>query len=162
MRMVTAGLERRARFAQRSAVSFVCVLLSTAMLWAQDATPSPQSAQEYDLTDLIRDWRHKPPPESDPGKKMIVAAPIIGPNPSAGFLIGAAAQMAIFRGTRRRRASPPASRACRSPPRSRCSSTCGSTRSATATAGSSKATIAFRAHRRTSTASAVPHHRCRR
>src|SRR6185295_15024637 len=39
-----------------------------------------------------------PAPPSEPRQRMIVAAPIIGSNPSSGFIFGAAAQVAIFRG----------------------------------------------------------------
>ncbi len=61
--------------------------------------PVEQGTQEFDVGDLLRALRHKEPPtESQPKKKMIVAAPIIGSNPTAGFLIGAAAQMAFYRG----------------------------------------------------------------
>jgi len=78
---------------------FWCLLLPAATLLAQEATPVAQAAEEYDLGDLIRAWRKKPPPPADqPGKRMILAAPIIGSNPSAGFLLGAAAQIASYRG----------------------------------------------------------------
>jgi len=54
---------------------------------------------EMDLPDLMRAWRNKgPAPPSEPRQRMIVAAPIIGSNPSSGFIFGAAAQVAIFRG----------------------------------------------------------------
>jgi outer membrane protein assembly factor BamA len=63
------------------------------------AQPPPAEPDEYDVGQLLRDWRNKPPrPAIAPGEKMIVAAPIIGSNPSAGFLLGAAAQMAFFAG----------------------------------------------------------------
>jgi hypothetical protein len=54
--------------------------------------------EETDVPDLMRAWRHKEPPPSEPRKRMIVAAPIIGSNPSAGFIVGAAAQVTLFRG----------------------------------------------------------------
>ena len=54
---------------------------------------------EMDVPDLMRAWRNKgPAPPSEPRQRMIVAAPIIGSNPSSGFIFGAAAQVAIFRG----------------------------------------------------------------
>jgi outer membrane protein assembly factor BamA len=72
---------------------FVLLVVPAGVICAQ------QPDQETDVRDLIREWRHNgPAPEEPPGKKMIVAAPIIGSNPSAGFLIGVAAQMAFFRG----------------------------------------------------------------
>jgi outer membrane protein assembly factor BamA len=83
---------------RRIAISFALLIVAASTLAAQ----APQAAapdDEMDLGDLVRAWRHKdPPPPDEPGQKMIVAAPIIGSNPSAGFLLGAAAQMAFFRG----------------------------------------------------------------
>jgi len=62
---------------------------------SQAAQPGP----EVDLPTLIRAWRHKPPPpEKDPGHWNIVAAPVIGSNPSSGFIIGGAGQATLFRG----------------------------------------------------------------
>jgi outer membrane protein assembly factor BamA len=72
--------------------------MAVATLAAQAPLTVP-SDEETDIPDVLRAWRHKePPPPSEAGQKMIVAAPIIGSNPSAGFLVGAAAQMALFRG----------------------------------------------------------------
>ena len=65
------------------------------------AAQAPQAVapdEETDVPDLMRAWRHKDPPPSEPRKRMIVAAPIIGSNPSAGFIVGAAAQVTLFRG----------------------------------------------------------------
>jgi hypothetical protein len=57
-----------------------------------------------DLFDLLRRLRHKPP-VSEPGpgasdykKLMIAAAPVVGYNPANGFSIGAAGNIAFFRG----------------------------------------------------------------
>ena len=73
------------------------LLLSATALPAQQGPVPPE--QETDLPDIIRAWRKKPPkPPTQPGQKMIVAAPVIGSNPSAGFVIGVAGQMAFFRG----------------------------------------------------------------
>jgi outer membrane protein assembly factor BamA len=78
--------------------SFALLVMFTATLAAQAQQTVPPDG-ETDVADLIRAWRNKePPPPSDPRKRMIVAAPIIGSNPSAGFTLGAAAQMAVFRG----------------------------------------------------------------
>jgi outer membrane protein assembly factor BamA len=72
-------------------------VLTAATLSAQEAPVPPD--QETDLRDIIRVWRKKPPqPATQAGDKMIVAAPVIGSNPSAGFVIGVAGQMAFFRG----------------------------------------------------------------
>ncbi len=79
-------------------IAFFLLLIPTATFAAQTEQPLLPD-QETDVTDLIRAWRHKePPPANQPRQKMIVAAPIIGSNPSAGFLLGIAAQMAVFRG----------------------------------------------------------------
>ena len=75
------------------------LLLPEAVLFAQQSESPVPPEQETDLPDVIRAWRQKPPkPEPQPGEKMIVAAPVIGTNPSAGFIIGAAGQMAFFQG----------------------------------------------------------------
>jgi outer membrane protein assembly factor BamA len=68
-------------------------------VWAQQTSASEPVDQETDLPELIRAWRQKaPPPEKEPGHKAFIVAPVIGSNPSAGFLIGAAGQMTMFRG----------------------------------------------------------------
>jgi len=88
---------------ENAVVRVVGIVLALLVYWAaptsaQQGGPA-QENDEYDVADLIRDWRHKPPPAADPpGKRMIVAAPIIGSNPSAGFTMGVAAQVAVFRG----------------------------------------------------------------
>jgi Omp85 superfamily domain len=72
---------------------------SAPMLSAQQTAAAGVPGQETDLSDVIRAWRHKePPPEKQPGEKAIIVAPVIGSNPSAGFFIGAAGQMTMFRG----------------------------------------------------------------
>jgi outer membrane protein assembly factor BamA len=77
----------------------VLFLFPKAALMAQQTTPPVPPDQETDLGDAFRAWRKKPPPPPiEPGKKMIIAAPVIGSNPSAGFIVGAAGQMAFFRG----------------------------------------------------------------
>jgi len=81
-----------------------CIAMTLALLVMPAATAAAQAPQtvapdeETDLSDLVRAWRHKETPPSEPRQKKIVAAPIIGSNPSAGFLLGAAAQMTLFRG----------------------------------------------------------------
>jgi hypothetical protein len=84
----------------RLVIMYVAMLLSRpATLSAQQTEAPVPPEQETDLTDVFRAWRHKgPPPPIEPKKKMIVAAPVISSNPSAGFLIGGAAQVAFFRG----------------------------------------------------------------
>src|SRR5262249_49080925 len=82
-------------------ITIVGALLLTPVppLWAQQTSPPDPVEEETDLPDLIRAWRQKPPPpEPEPGHKAFIVAPVIGSNPSAGFLIGAAGQMTMFRG----------------------------------------------------------------
>src|SRR5262245_59511401 len=80
-------------------LSVALLLTSETALFAQQPEAPVPPEQETDLPDVIRAWRQKPPPPvPQPGQKMIVAAPVIGSNPSAGFFIGAAGQMAFFQG----------------------------------------------------------------
>src|SRR4026209_663041 len=77
----------------------VSILLIPASAVTAQAQQLVTSDGEMDVPDLIRAWRHKgPAPPNEPRQRMIVAAPIIGSNPSSGFLFGAAAQVAVFRG----------------------------------------------------------------
>jgi outer membrane protein assembly factor BamA len=77
----------------------VSILLIPATALTAQAQQLVTPDEQVDVPDLIRAWRHKgPAPPSEPRQRMIVAAPIIGSNPSAGFLFGAAAQVAMFRG----------------------------------------------------------------
>jgi outer membrane protein assembly factor BamA len=76
----------------------VLLLLPAGALAVQQTNPSPvPPEQETDLGDAIRAWRKKPPPAT-PKERMIIAAPVIGSNPSAGFIVGVAGQMAFYRG----------------------------------------------------------------
>jgi outer membrane protein assembly factor BamA len=80
-------------------VMYVALLLfPAAPLLAQQKNPPLPPEQETDLIDLFRAWRHKGSRPATQPKRMIFVAPVIGSNPSAGFLIGAAGQMAFFRG----------------------------------------------------------------
>src|SRR5262245_5143385 len=75
------------------------LLCSMPALSAQQTASAGEPEQETDLPDVIRAWRHKkPPPEKQPGEKSFIVAPVIGSNPSAGFTIGAAGQMTMYRG----------------------------------------------------------------
>ena len=77
----------------------VLVLFPWASSVAQQTTSPVRPDQETDLREVYRAWRKKPPPPpAQQGKKMIIATPVIGSNPSAGFVFGAAGQMAFFRG----------------------------------------------------------------
>ena len=83
---------------RRIAMALSILLIPATALTAQ-AQQIETPDEQMDVPDLIRAWRHKgPAPPSEPRQRMIVAAPIIGSNPSSGFLFGAAAQMAVFRG----------------------------------------------------------------
>jgi len=63
------------------------------------ASAQPPPPAEMDVPDLIRAWRDKgPAPDREPRERMITAAPVIGSNPTSGFFVGAAAQVAFFRG----------------------------------------------------------------
>ncbi|HEX7137873.1 MAG TPA: hypothetical protein VF219_08510, partial [Vicinamibacterales bacterium] len=95
------GLSTAPNIVVRFIMIFVAAITAaTASAQTSPQTPPPEAAdQETDVSDLIRAWRHKTPaPPPQPGQLMIVAAPIIGSNPSAGFLVGGAAQMAVYRG----------------------------------------------------------------
>lgn len=78
------------------------------------ATPAPQGPPEpvrgpaskiavptRDVFDILRELRHKPPeaePEDAYKKLMIAAAPVVAYNPASGFGIGAAGNVAFFKG----------------------------------------------------------------
>ena len=66
-------------------------------------TPSPDTIAEptADIFDVLRQILHKPPKaesEADRKKLMVAAAPVISYNPASGFGIGAAGNLAFFRG----------------------------------------------------------------
>ena len=83
-----------------------------ATLPAQTPTTAPAAASQEpaaappgpttDIFDVVRGWRGKP---SDPAdapwdyrKRMVALAPVIGSKPSAGLLLGAAGNVAFYRG----------------------------------------------------------------
>ena len=91
----------------------MALLLFTAFaarLASQELTPAqapPKEAAsaaqpETDLFDLLRELRHKPappPPGPEDYKKwMIAAAPVVTYGPTSGFGIGAAGNLAVYRG----------------------------------------------------------------
>src|SRR5215471_21102933 len=83
-------------------ITLVAALLlrpAPALSAQQTSQSAPAADEEPDLPELIRAWRDKPPPPAkEPGHKAFIVAPVIGSNPSAGFQIGAAGQMTMFRG----------------------------------------------------------------
>ncbi len=84
---------------RRIAMSLLAMLLIFGATLSAQGQPLETGDGQTDVTDLIRAWRKKgPAPPSQPRQRMIVAAPIIGSNPSSGFTFGAAAQVALFRG----------------------------------------------------------------
>lgn len=93
--------------------SLAALLLSAAFaarLASQELAPAPALPQEAvsvfqpetDLFDLLRELRHKPappPPGPEDYKKwMIAAAPVVTYGPTSGFGIGAAGNLAVYRG----------------------------------------------------------------
>jgi hypothetical protein len=69
---------------------------------AQDQV-ADAGAQQVDVFDLLRLWRHKDqrgkePPPWDYRKPMLAVAPVIGVKPSSGVIVGAAGNVAFFRG----------------------------------------------------------------
>src|SRR5262249_8410212 len=66
------------------------------------ADSSPALAEpEKDLFDVLREWRHKPPPPTSPDdykKWMVAAAPVISYSPTSGAGIGLAGNVAFYRG----------------------------------------------------------------
>jgi hypothetical protein len=62
----------------------------------------PPAAPTKDLFDLVREWRHKPPPPppgpDDYKRWMVAAAPVLTYGPTSGFGIGAAGNLALYRG----------------------------------------------------------------
>jgi outer membrane protein assembly factor BamA len=68
----------------------------TAPSAGSDATP----VETMDVMDLIRKLRHKDAPAGpfDYRKRMVAIAPVIGVKPSSGVIVGAAGNIAFFRG----------------------------------------------------------------
>ena len=77
---------------------------------APQPTPAPESGAEAsvvavptrDIFDVIRGWRHKPEPApprpGDYKNLMIAGAPVISYNPASGAGLGAAGNVAFYRG----------------------------------------------------------------
>jgi hypothetical protein len=64
------------------------------------AAPSSDPGAEKDIFDILRDLRHKPPPQevADYRKIMLAVAPVISYNPANGAGLGAAGNVAFYRG----------------------------------------------------------------
>ena len=92
--------------------SLVVAILVVAASAAAAQTPStqsdpplpaePQAAETTDVIDLWRKLRHKDsdsePAAWDYRKPMVAFAPVIGAKPSSGMLLGAAGNVAFYRG----------------------------------------------------------------
>jgi outer membrane protein assembly factor BamA len=68
---------------------------------AVEPPPSPVAEPTRDIFDVLRELRHKPPkadPEDPQKGLMVAAAPVISYNPASGFGIGAAGNVAFFKG----------------------------------------------------------------
>jgi len=67
-----------------------------------DAAPRPapeESEPTRDLMDVLRDWRHKPPPPTpDHEQRMVAASPVLGYSPTTGVSAGVAGNVAFYRG----------------------------------------------------------------
>ena len=66
-------------------------------------TPSPAPAEAEptkDLIDVVRELRHKPPPEGPPDfkKRMVAGSPVLGYSPTTGVSAGVAGNVAFYRG----------------------------------------------------------------
>jgi outer membrane protein assembly factor BamA len=97
-----------------SLVSSALVILTAGRVGADpQTTPQPQATPEpppgpaavaeptRDIFDVLRELRHKPPKiESEDARKklMVAAAPVVSYNPASGFGIGAAGNVAFFKG----------------------------------------------------------------
>jgi outer membrane protein assembly factor BamA len=68
----------------------------------QETAPPPAPAPTTDIFDVVRAWRGKPadaPAESwDWRNRMTAFAPVLGSKPSSGLLLGAAGNVAFYRG----------------------------------------------------------------
>jgi hypothetical protein len=65
--------------------------------------PGPEAVAEptKDVFDVLREWRHKPAkaePEDVRKRLMVAAAPVVAYNPASGLGIGAAGNVAFYRG----------------------------------------------------------------
>jgi len=82
----------------------LAVMAAGAAAQEQQAIPPEAPVPAKDIFDVLREWRHKPPkqPEKrlpgEPGKPMVSFMPYIGANSSNGFIIGAASNVAFYRG----------------------------------------------------------------
>ena len=94
----------------RKAAGAVCVTLAL-ILWAagaaaqeRRAVPPEGPVPTKDIFDVLREWFHKPPKGAEdpvpggPGNPMFAFTPYVGANSSNGFLVGAAGNIAFFRG----------------------------------------------------------------
>ena len=68
----------------------------------ENRPPSEVAEPTRDIFDVVREWRHKPappPPGPEDYKKwMVAAAPVLAYGPTSGLGLGAAGNLAVFRG----------------------------------------------------------------
>ncbi len=82
----------------------LAVMAAGAAAQEQQVTSPEAPVPAKDIFDVLREWRHKPPkqPEKrlpgEPGKPMLSFMPYVGANSSNGFIIGAAGNIAFYRG----------------------------------------------------------------
>src|SRR5262249_23477403 len=84
----------------RVAVVAALTLAST-YAGAQETAPAPDPDTQVDIIDVWHRIRNKQPDTeqpTEPGGRMIAAAPIIGKNPTFGVTLGVAAQVAFVAG----------------------------------------------------------------
>ena len=80
------------------------VLAAGAVAQEQKAVPPESPVPTKDIFDVLRELRHKPPKKTEepvpggPGKPMFAFTPYVGANSSNGFIVGAAGNIAFFRG----------------------------------------------------------------
>jgi hypothetical protein len=72
---------------------FVLLFMLVGKIHAQEAfSIAPKPCVQTDLQEIVRKWRHKPPPKKVSKNHSLLLIPSAGANPSSGFMVGAAGQ----------------------------------------------------------------------